>query len=286
MRVTRISILLFFLCGLTACANNCAVQPIQSRNCDPCKSGINNVEDLKRLCACSNGNCNSVCGLRFQAIQESAMSVGAQAGLAARAKVINCELEKNAKYLDQAFNFQLLMLPCSVLPPILGEGRHTLNLADDCTIRLADRTYVILQQAKFVTAPPHWREYLFLDYKEPDINETTCAFAKTCDERKLWNKYLIEGWNDGIGQANSIAADNLARLKRDYSGMIRYRTLLAQKMVSIPFVSKTNLGITCDSCGMRINDQVLRITALPQICTDSKTWRPAITHERTICPAQ
>lgn len=285
MQFARASLLILFCCWATACANNCAVQPIQSRDCNPCKSSVSSIEELKKLCACSNGNCGSIAGIRFQAIQESALSLGAQAGLAARAKVINCELEKNEKYLNQAFNFQLLMLPCSILPPILGEGRHTLNLADDCTIRLADRTYVILQQAKFVTAPPHWREYLFLDFKAPDVAEA-CVFAKTCDERKLWNKYLIEGWNDGIGQANSIYADNLARLKRDYSGMIRYRSLLTQKMVTIPFVSKTNLGITCDSCGMRINDQVLRITAVPQICTDSKTWRPAITHERATCPAQ
>ncbi len=277
----------FFLCLLiTACSTTgpkrCA-NPIPSSDYVAVAPRLDCIQSLKDLTAGSTrSNCEEVSSIRYQALQDTALSLGAQAGLAARAKVINCQLERNAKYLNQVFNFQLLLLPCSILPPVLVEGRQTLNLADTTTIRIADRMYLIVQQARFVTAPPHWREYLFLDFTEPELPQQT-MFPKNGAERKIWNKFLVQGWNDGINQANTIYADNLARIKRDYTGMVRYRKLLAQRMVTAPYVAKTNLGITCDASGMRINDQVLRITALPQLCTNSKDWKPAISQDRGCC---
>lgn len=276
---------LFFLPNLIACSNassRACVSPIPSTNCSTARA--DSIEGLKELTlgAAKPAACDEVSSIRSQGLRDEALCLGAQSGLAARAKVINCQLEKNAKYLNQVFNFQLLLLPCSILPPVLVEGRQTLNLADNTTIRIADRMYLIIQQARFVTAPPHWREYLFLDFKEPEIPDAT-LLPKTGAEHRIWNKFLVQGWNDGINQANTISADNLARLKRDYSGMIRYRKLLAQRMVTAPFVAKTNLGITCDDSGMRVNDQVLRITALPRLCTDSKDWKPALP-QGTRCP--
>ncbi|NBO09113.1 MAG: type IV secretion system protein DotC, partial [Actinobacteria bacterium] len=57
---------------------------------------------------------------------------------------------------------------------------------------------------------------------------------KDRDERAAWVKYTREGWRKGIEQANQIYVENLNRLKRDFQGMIRYRTLLAKHMVSSP----------------------------------------------------
>lgn len=284
-----LSVIFFFLCSITACSNNNCCSPIPTMDCCGPKTGC--IDELRELSAMGGGcggcggateGCSGIASIRFQALQEEGLSLGAQAGLAARAKVINCQLEKNAKYLNQIFNFHLLLLPCSILPPVLVEGRQVLNLADKTTIRIADREYAIIQQARFVTAPPHWREYLFLDFTQPETPDQT-MLPKSAEERRVWKKFLTQGWNDGINQANTIYADNLARLKRDYAGMIRYRTLLAQHMVTAPYVAKTNLGITCDSSGMRINDQVLRITALPELCTDSRNWKPGVVREPRCC---
>jgi len=84
------------------------------------------------------------------------------------------------------------------------------------------------------------------------------------------------GWQKGIEQAYSIFRQNLARLKRDYNGMILYRKLLQEKMVSPPFVSRTELGVTGDGNDMHVNYQVLRITALPRLQTDSRHWRAVV----------
>lgn len=237
------------------------------------------TQTLEGLCALSKGTddckCSGVSGLRLQALQESALSLGAQAGLAYRAKQINCQLLLHSKELDEIFNFNLMMLPHNVLPPVLVEGRQTLNLADCQTIRVADRTYKIICQAHFVTTPPTWRTFLWLDYACPE-DPYASVLPKNNEERKIWCCAVAQGWQQGIAQANQIYAANLARLKRDFTGMVRYRALLAQHMVTAPFVARTELGVTGSCSDLRINDQVLRITALPCLQVDSRSWKPIV----------
>lgn len=217
-----------------------------------------------------------ISSIRTQALQDTAMTLAAQSGLAWRSKQINEELKKDEKTLDQAFNFQVMLLDHNVLPPVLVEGRDELNLASPDTIRLADRVYKIESQARFVTAPPHWREYLAMDYAKPPPPPNATLLPKSEDEKCIWNRYVDLGWKEGIAQANTIFTQNLARLKRDYAGMVRYRKLLAQNMVSAPFVAHTDLGVTGGGSDMRVHDQVLRITALPKLRTDSQHWKPAL----------
>ena len=85
------------------------------------------------------------------------------------------------------------------------------------------------------------------------------------------------GWNNGAEQADMIFTENLNRLKRDMLGMIMYRKLLALHMVSAPFVAKAQLGVTGDATQLRINDQVLRITAQSELQPNAKKWQPVIT---------
>ena len=58
--------------------------------------------------------------------------------------------------------------------------------------------------------------------------------------------------------------------------MIMYRKLLAMNMVSPPFVSHTDLGVTGDGGEIHIDDRVLRITALPALNVNSSEWRAAV----------
>jgi defect in organelle trafficking protein DotC len=50
-------------------------------------------------------------------------------------------------------------------------------------------------------------------------------------------------------------------------------------MVSPPFVSHTDLGVTGDPTEIHIDDRVLRITALPGLNVNSKEWIVAVTKD-------
>jgi defect in organelle trafficking protein DotC len=47
-------------------------------------------------------------------------------------------------------------------------------------------------------------------------------------------------------------------------------------MVSPPYVSNTELGVTGDGAEIHIDDRVLRITALPALNTNSNEWLAAV----------
>ena len=217
---------------------------------------------------------------RQMALKETALSLGAQAGLAWRAKVIDEQLTKQTRTLDSIYDFNSLTLEHNILPPVLLEGRNTLNLADQQSIRVSDRTYKVSKQAHFVTTPPTWRQYLWLDYVKPEYPNHT-LLPKTKLERKIWCMYTAKGWKNGVDQANTILEENIARIKEDFGGMILYRKLLAMNMVSPPYVSHTDLGVTGDASEIHIDDRVLRITALPGLNVNSNEWRAAVAKDES-----
>ena len=240
-------------------------------------NSVDSLQGLKTIGSSSTarGNKDPVNAIRRSALQEAGLSVGAQAGLASRAETINKQLEQSDRSLSVTFNFNGLMLEDNVLPPVLVEGQSSLNLDDPDTIRLVNRTYKIAQQARFVTAVPHWREYLWQNYQRPAPPDNS-LLPKNAAERSIWDAYVTRGWENGIRQANSIFAESLARLKQDYIGMALYGKLLAQHMVSAPYVAHSDLGVTGDSNEIHINDRVLRITAHPGLEVDSAAWEPII----------
>jgi defect-in-organelle-trafficking protein DotC len=213
--------------------------------------------------------------IRFKALEDTALSLGAQGGLGYASKEINANLLKDKKHLETIFNFNGMMLTHGVLPPVLVQGDDSLNLDDPDTIRIADKTYKIVSQARFATTPPNWRDYLWQEFEKPEV-PNKILLPETSEERRLWKRSIKIGWDKGIEQAYSIFQQNLARLKRDYQGMILYRKLLQERMISAPYVSKTELGVTGDGEVMRVNDQVLRITVHPQLQTESNGWKAIV----------
>lgn len=264
-KINFIFILLIFISALTACTH-------ASQEIDP--TNLSQLESISEQTAPSDTP-SQLSALRLKALQDTAMGLGAQGGLAWASEKINQRLEHDKKLLETIYNFNGMMLSHGVLPPVLVEGNFSLNLSDPNTIRVADKSYQIIQQARFTTTPPNWREYLWTSYVKPELPRKF-LLPRNSEEQKIWAASINKGWNKGVEQAYSIFQQNLARLKRDYTGMILYRKLLQEKMISPPFVSRTELGVTGNGDDMRINDQVLRITVLPKLQTQSKNWRAIV----------
>ncbi len=214
-------------------------------------------------------------GIRMQAMQDTALKLGAQEALAVQSEKIDALLDKNGRSLDQIFNFSILVMHRNVLPPVLTVADNAMRLDGTDALRLAGRVYRIAQQAKIVTVPPTWRDYLWMAFPKPGRPDPA-LLPRCCAEQKVWKEYVTLGWHQGLEQATSIFSANVARLRRNYNGIILYRELLAEHMVSPPYVIKSNLGVTGGGNAMRVNDQVLRITALPRLNPNSHQWLPAV----------
>ncbi len=235
------------------------------------KVGYINPNNLPKI-----GSTQTVSVIREQAISEAATTLGARGALAFRSKHIDAQLTQQADYLDQIFNFNRLLLKSNVLPPVIIEADNSINIDNNDTIRTAQKVYKIIAKARFTSVAPTWRDYLELNYKQPDLpNQALLPHNQA--EAKIWNKHFKIGWQQGLQQANEIFAANLNRLKRDYLGMLLYRKLLAEGMISSPIVAKADLGVTGNANELRIHDEVARITANSALQINSKKWNPILT---------
>lgn len=255
---------------LTACSKEFRVQ-----------GGTANLGQLESVRAVGNvkGHIEGVTGLRIRAIREAGVSIGARSALAWRTRQINRVINLHGNKLDQIFNFRGMLVEKHVLPPVMSEARDVLNVDNDQTIRLADRTYTIIKQARFSAGVPSWHEYLEMNFKAPEMPHDI-LLPRTGPEIAAWQESVRQGWTRGVLQANMIYEENLARLKRDYVGMALYKKLLSLRMVSKPYVAKASLGVTGGGDHMRIGDKVLRITALPELSTHTQYWNAVVEDQR------
>lgn len=209
--------------------------------------------------------------MRAQQIQEAAAAYGASAGMDARAQEINRVLDNRARAYDHAFNFGAIMLEPGFLPPVISEGRDAYNQPSDNEVRAADRLYRIEFPARLVNVPPTWRDYLPVPVTgapRPDAG----ILPKDRSEKNVWDQWAIEGWKKGIEMANQTFEANTARLKRDIEGMIRFKALYEQGVVSKPILASSNLGVTGGGDEMAVGDRIHRITDAAQLDPTSRRW--------------
>ena len=139
---------------------------------------------------------------------------------------------------------------------------------------VADQVLNIGRNARIVSAPRTWRAYLERQWGDvsppPDILRPENPL-----ERDQWNAAVAEGWKAGVQQADDIFQTDLNKLVADYQGMIRYRTLLSQGMVSPPYALQTDRGVTGGGSEMRVGDRALTITAPPALKPQYNQWSPA-----------
>ncbi|MFA7276863.1 MAG: type IV secretory system conjugative DNA transfer family protein [Pseudobdellovibrionaceae bacterium] len=217
--------------------------------------------------------------IRKEAQKEAALSYGARGGLAARSYDINEELKGRGSYLEKVFDFRQLLIagPSGFMiePPIISESLNALLVENDGQkAAVSDAIYRIHENVKIVTAPRDWHTYLERSWgkveEPPEILR-----PKDDEERKAWRINVKKGWDEGIQQANEVFERDLARLLADFDGMVRYRKLLANGMVSPPFAQQIDRGVTAEGPAMRVGDRAVVITGTPQLITETSEWQPA-----------
>jgi len=217
--------------------------------------------------------------IRKEALEEAALSYGARGGLAARSYEIRKELDVRANYLDKVYNFRQLLIAAPsgfmIEPPIISESLTALLIeGDGQSAAVTDAIYRIHENVKIVSAPRNWRTYLERGWGEVE-EPPEILRPKNEEERMEWRKNVKKGWAEGYSQASEVFEEDLNRLASDFDGMVRYRKLLAQGMVSPPFAQQIDRGVTGESETMRVGDRAVVITGTPQLISGSQEWQPA-----------
>jgi defect-in-organelle-trafficking protein DotC len=217
--------------------------------------------------------------IRNDAMKEAALSYGARGGLSWRTYHIRKEIETRARYLDKVYDFRQLLIPAPsgllIEPPIISEAIDAMIIdTGGQEAAVADRVYNIGRNARIVSTARTWRAYLERQWgavpPPPDI-----LLPETRDEWEKWNAWFDTGWKAGIEQADEIFQADLNKLTADYQGMVRYRSLLSQGMVSPPYALQVDRGVTGGGNEMRVGDRAVSITGQPALKPETQEWSPA-----------
>lgn len=217
--------------------------------------------------------------IRNDALREAALSYGARGGLAYRTFEIQRRLAEHEASLTKIYDFSRLLIaaPSGLLiePPIVSDAqRAVLVNGGGQEAAVADRVLRINRAARIVTAPRDWRLYLERDWGRVDP-PPGLLLPIDDEEREEWRSWVQEGWNAGVQQAEETFEADLDRLTNDYVGMVRYRELLAQNMISPPYAAHEDRGVTGGGSEMRVGDRGVAITGPSVLIPRSNKWTTA-----------
>jgi len=217
--------------------------------------------------------------IRNDALREAALSYGARGGLAHRTFEIQRRLVEYDTSLTKIFDFTRLLVaaPSGLLiePPIVSDAQRAVlvnNGGQEAAV--ADRVLRINRAARIVTAARNWRLYLERDWGRVDP-PPALLLPRTDDERKQWREWVQEGWTAGVTQAEETFEADLDLMTNDYIGMVRYRELLSEGMISPPYAMHEDRGVTGGGSEMRVGDRGVSITGPSVLIPRSDKWTTA-----------
>jgi hypothetical protein len=96
-------------------------------------------------------------------------------------------------------------------------------------------------------------------------------------ERAIWRAAVREAWAQGLSEADQLYADNVARMTRNYRGVMLYHLLTAQHLLSRVNTASAALGMKTSDNGhkLHIGQKVYRITAPSSFTVPSASAAPA-----------
>ena len=232
----------------------------------PRKGEPDELAELLELKGISPKENTAVMHMRPAAIREAAQLVTFQTAMAWRYKQLVAVTENHRIIMDTAFNFSPLMMTqgdALIMPPLLTRAGASMRVESAGTATAAETTYELLEPARYIATVPNWREFLMTDgFPEPE-KPNPAVLPKNDEERAIWRSAVREAWARGLAEADQLYADNVARMVRNYRGVMLYHLLTAQHLLSRVETASADLGMHASGDGNKLNigQKVYRITA-------------------------
>ncbi|ALN21960.1 MULTISPECIES: type IV secretory system conjugative DNA transfer family protein [Ectopseudomonas] len=215
-------------------------------------------------------------GLRFRAVREEALRVGAQTGLAYRYGLIMEYLNTNEPKLNVTFSFAGFVKEGRLLVPAIVQTPNQFILDQEkAEARVVRDAYTIEEEAKIISVVPTWRDYLWQQYGYPEPPHSS-MLPRSETEVIAWKAGLDEGWRAGVRQADSIYQDRLASLTKAVEGRHLYKTLESKEMISPAALKVVANRVTFNGRTMNVGEVIYSIKDIANY-KQSGDWRPVWT---------
>lgn len=224
--------------------------------------------------------------VRVKAIRQAGIAAGAQGGFSERAAALldhfclhrdesgcgDLPLARR-RALDSIFMFKPLIDPRGFLPPVITEVLGSSAVTSEKLV-VSGKTYRIDRPARFVNISMTWRDYLTVGLESSDIDPIPNSVKpKTDAEREEWASAVKTGWLAGIRSADEVFNANLARLKSDYVGMLRYHRLNKLGLVAEPVISKDIQSQVLTDGEIKSNVEVYQIERPAAMNRNTSGWK-------------
>jgi len=188
--------------------------------------------------------------LRPQVQKDAAMSAAIKAGTRWRyERILEEAVKPYEPELDALFNFSPLLITegaVTASPPVVARAGAALRITADGKVNVQKGSYKFMRSAAIVTRTPTWRDYLYFDPGPTDEIHISILPADG-QEASRWRLWVNEGWELGVEQAEALFSSNVARLVRDYKGMLTYYGLWSVGMIEKPVIKETRTGTVIEA---------------------------------------
>lgn len=210
--------------------------------------------------------------LRIIELKNEALRIATLQSFHANFTLLRKTLLAKSKNLDTIFNFSTLALSGgSILPPVILENNNRVNKNED-TMVVTKRSFSIKKPARLVSAIPTWRDYIIPTEHVLPPNPTNEILPVNDIEKTAWMESVRVGWELGKKQADDEFIQSIRRLTSEYLGMIRYTVLYKKNIITAPYVSITNLGITNSDNDLNIGQSEIKLIQPSFFKNSYKAW--------------
>lgn len=202
---------------------------------------------------------------RYTEMRKAALSFGMRSAMAHRQQEISSRFKAHEQKLDRTFDFRRIVIPIKnndavIIPPVIAETEKSLSIGEDGKVAtISQATIKIIQPARIAATAPRWKDYVSRadigKVSEPPIS----LLPKTEAEQKNWAAWVAEGWKKGEQASIDNWEQDLARLKRDFEGMVNYLTLVEEGRVRALYLASSDLGITGEGTSVEIGKSIVKI---------------------------
>lgn len=220
---------------------------------------------------------SSINDVRRKALTEGAQTYGAQMGYARRSWEIMNRIQQRSGVLSQVFDFNKVVARAPVgtgviIPPVVSTATRAFTVdAYGQEAASADAYMTITRAGRIAAIPPTWRDYLVITAPVPS-EPAKSLLPATNDEKTVFEGEFQQGWQAGVKQAEDEFAERIARLQRDFHGMLQYHQLVRNGMIDKMVLANADFGVTANEREMRIGSKAVKITSEAEFNADPKTW--------------
>jgi hypothetical protein len=217
---------------------------------------------------------NTQRNMRHQSILNVAMKYGMESGLYKAALDYHQLLSSEYHFsMSEVFSFGPLMLADGkIKPPLIEEVAFRTEIENKRQRRTIKKRFRIAEQSEVIIDPPVYMDF-FKNLKLPKPKEPQVYLLPLNDEEMgHWRKGILNGWLEGVRQANKIIHSNIRRLVRARNGYIRFHVLHERGVVSMP--THQNIAVGTNSRGdvVNIGESLFEITELPRLNDSEQDW--------------